>query len=247
MINAYRAALTAVMILAVSSATAKDAPKAPSAVIELFTSQGCSSCPPADVLLETLSHRPDVVVLSLPVDYWDYLGWKDTLASPMFSARQRAYAMERGDRQVYTPQSVVNGSAHALGSDLEAIEAAIHTTSQHKDVLSLPVRAIEHDGRIEVELDEHAGSPKGEIWLIAVATKQSVAIERGENAERQVVYSNVVRKMTRLGPWKGKPCKFAVAREDVVTRDADKMLVVVQAGNGGMPGAILGASWVSGN
>ncbi|GGE42984.1 hypothetical protein GCM10007276_20290 [Agaricicola taiwanensis] len=192
-----------------------------------------------------MAERPDVVVLSLPVDYWDYLGWKDTLASPMFSARQRAYAMERGDRQVYTPQTVVNGVTHALGSDLDAIEAAITSTSRREEVLSLPVRAREHDGRIEVELDEHPSSPKGEIWLIAVASKQQVAIERGENAERKVSYSNVVRKMTRLGPWKGKPCRFAVARDDAMTKDADRVLVVVQAGNGGMPGAILGAAWVS--
>src|ERR687884_289212 len=89
----------------------------PQAVVELFTSQGCSSCPPADAMLGELARRPDVIALSLPVDYWDYLGWKDTLAQPAFSARQRAYAGARGDRQVYTPQVIVNGATPCVGSD----------------------------------------------------------------------------------------------------------------------------------
>ena len=88
----------------------------PRTVIELFTSQGCSSCPPADKLLGQLAGRDDVIALTFPVDYWDYLGWKDTLASPAYSARQRAYARARGDGQVYTPQVVIDGAYHAVGS-----------------------------------------------------------------------------------------------------------------------------------
>src|SRR5262249_30644442 len=94
---------------------------APRAVIELFTRQGCSSCPPADQLLGELTGDPSLVAVSVPVDYWDYLGWKDTLADPHNTARQKAYAHARGDGQVYTPQVVVNGSLHALGSDKAAI------------------------------------------------------------------------------------------------------------------------------
>jgi hypothetical protein len=97
----------------------------PKAVLELFTSQGCSSCPPADKLLGEYAKRDDVLVLSFNVDYWDYLGWKDTLANPDNTERQRAYASARGDRQVYTPQVVVNGSAHVVGSNKADIEAAI--------------------------------------------------------------------------------------------------------------------------
>src|SRR5918993_3798564 len=89
----------------------------PRAVVELFTSQGCSSCPPADAYLVELARRPDIVALTLPIDYWDYLGWKDTLAHSAFSARQRAYAGARGDRQVYTPQAVVNGRELFVGSN----------------------------------------------------------------------------------------------------------------------------------
>src|SRR5918911_4976469 len=93
------------------------ASQTPKAVVELFTGQGCSSCPPADAFLLELAGRPDVVALSFPVDYWDYLGWKDTLAQPAFTARQRAYASARNDKQVYTPQAIVNGAKAVVGSD----------------------------------------------------------------------------------------------------------------------------------
>src|SRR5579863_2385335 len=111
----------------------------PRALLELFTSQGCSSCPAADKLLGELASDPSLVALSVPIDYWDYLGWKDTLASPAHSARQRAYAHVRGDRQVYTPQIVVDGAMHVLGSDKAAIERTIVQTDQKPGVMSLPV------------------------------------------------------------------------------------------------------------
>src|SRR5580693_7151049 len=111
----------------------------PKALIELFTSQGCSSCPPADKLLGQLAMDPSLIAVSLPIDYWDYLGWKDTLADPRNSARQRAYSHARGDREVYTPQVVVNGSLHALGSDPDAIEQAILQSRKGGMALSLPV------------------------------------------------------------------------------------------------------------
>src|SRR5437762_9872047 len=108
-------------------------------VIELFTSQGCSSCPPADKLAGELARDPSLIVLSLPVDYWDYLGWKDTLALPGHTNRQRAYSKTRGDREVYTPQVVVNGARHVLGSDKSAIESALAQTRNQAGTLSLPL------------------------------------------------------------------------------------------------------------
>src|SRR5215213_8380181 len=107
--------LTALGLVLLGQGASDGAIASPQAVVELFTSQGCSSCPPADALLTDLAQRPDVVALTLPVDYWDYLGWKDTLASPAFTARQRAYAHGRSDRQVYTPQIIVNGSRPCMG------------------------------------------------------------------------------------------------------------------------------------
>src|SRR5262245_16170104 len=102
----------------------------PRAVIELFTSQGCSSCPAADKLLAEIARDPNIVAMTLAVDYWDYIGWKDTLAIAGHTTRQRAYAKVRGDRQVYTPQAVINGIAHVLGSDRAAIERTIKRTHE---------------------------------------------------------------------------------------------------------------------
>src|SRR3954462_2077349 len=111
----------------------------PRAVLELFTSQGCSSCPPADKIIGDLARDPSIIALSMPIDYWDYLGWKDTLADSRFSARQRAYSRMRGDREVYTPQVVVNGSTHVVGSDRTGIESAIGKTDTGTGVMSVPV------------------------------------------------------------------------------------------------------------
>ena len=111
----------------------------PRAVVELFTSQGCSSCPPADKIIGELAKDPNVIALSMPIDYWDYLGWKDTLADSRFSARQKAYSQARGDRNVYTPQVIVNGSAQVIGSDRAKIDGAISDTAKADGVMSVPV------------------------------------------------------------------------------------------------------------
>src|SRR5436309_10150353 len=111
----------------------------PRAVVELFTSQGCSSCPPADKIIGELAKDPSVIALSMPIDYWDYLGWKDTLADARFSARQKAYSHARGDRDVYTPQVIVNGAAHVIGSDRARIEGAMDATKKLENVMSVPV------------------------------------------------------------------------------------------------------------
>src|SRR5882757_3940707 len=120
------------------------------AVVELFTSQGCSSCPPADKLLGELSNDPSLVAMSVPIDYWDYLGWKDTLAGPHNTARQKAYAHARGDGQVYTPQVVVNGSLHVLGSDKAAIEHAIAKTRTNDAMSSPPVSLAIADRQLKI-------------------------------------------------------------------------------------------------
>ena len=139
------------------ASTAHAAP--PRAVIELFTSQGCSSCPPADKLLAGLAKDPDVIAISLPVDYWDRLGWKDTFAKHAFTERQQAYAAVRGDGQVYTPQAVVNGSEHVVGSQAAAIEAAIGATSQN---LRVPLSAERKAENILVSIGAGDGQARRE-------------------------------------------------------------------------------------
>src|SRR5579864_4014381 len=133
------AALGTLGVCAIVAIVRPAAAAEPRAVVELFTSQGCSSCPPADKIIGELAKDPSVIALSMPIDYWDYLGWKDTLADARFSARQKAYSRMRGDRDVYTPQAIVNGSAHVVGSDRAGIERAIGTTRKTDGVMSLPV------------------------------------------------------------------------------------------------------------
>lgn len=237
---------TAGLVVALGSLTAVPAAagEAPKSVVELFTSQGCSACPPADRLASELAVKGEALVLTLAVDYWDYLGWKDTLASPANSARQRAYAMSRGDRKVFTPQIVVNGRESVVGGDERSVTAAI-MRADGEDRLALPVTLDVEDGRIEVEV---AGPRKAvaeghaEVWAFGVRRAQEVDIGRGENAGRKIVYANVVKHMTRLGVWEGGPARFEIPANEVLSPDSDGVAVLVQAGNGGKPGAILGAA-----
>jgi hypothetical protein len=223
----------------------------PRAVIELFTSQGCSSCPPADRLMGELAKDPSLVAMSLPVDYWDYLGWKDTLAQHGHSIRERAYAGVRGDGQVYTPQVVVNGLVHVLGSDKAAIEQAIAQTRRTAAPLALPVTMSVADGTVTVTMPAATGAQtSGEVWLCPITSRVQVAIGRGENHGRTLTYTNVVRRWVKLGDWKGEAQTFAlpvskIADADVALKDIDRVTVVVQSGVAAKPGLMLGAATAS--
>ena len=212
----------------------------PRAVVELFTSQGCSSCPPADKLLGELRNDPALVVVSLPVHYWDYLGWKDTLADPRHTARQKAYSLMRGDGDVYTPQVVVNGAAHALGSDRAAIEKAVDTARSRGAHLAVTVEIAVVNGQVSVTVGKGEEGLAGEVWLWAVASTVPVSIRRGENKGRTVTYANVVRRWVKLGDWLG-PGNWTVPLADVKAEMVDSVAVIVQSGSPSKPGAILGA------
>lgn len=239
MTNWMRTGIGALAAVLLSGAGTLAEGKPPRAVLELFTSQGCSSCPPADKLAAEFAKRGDVMVLTFPVDYWDYLGWEDTLASPDHTARQKAYALARGDRKVFTPQIVVNGLDYFVGSDRAGIERAIERLEGSRGLLALKIETREREGLIEVDVPS-AENMSGEAWLLAFAKKREVAISRGENAKHHARYVNVVRKMTRLGTWNGKMVHFRVARAEAVPKDADGYVAVVQAGSGSKPGMILG-------
>ena len=215
----------------------------PRAVVELFTSQGCSSCPPADALLGKLAHDPNVIALTLAIDYWDYIGWKDTLAIPGHANRQKAYSKMRGDRGVYTPQVIVNGSTQALGSDQADIERAIGQSHRASATLSVPVSIKVADGRLTVDApagkgtDEHA-----EVWLCPVSSAVPVAIGRGENHGRTITYHNAVRRWIRLGEWNGAAASWSISLKDLKSEGADKAAVLLQSGSATRPGPMLGAA-----
>jgi hypothetical protein len=217
----------------------------PRAVIELFTSQGCSSCPPADKIIGELAKDPSVIALSLPIDYWDYLGWKDTLADARFSARQKAYSQVRGDREVYTPQVVVNGSMHVIGSDREGIEEAIGITRNADGVMSVPVTMTVAGKQINVSVAASGKGPAamhGEVWICAVSKAVSISIGRGENRGREITYHNVVRNLLKVGDWNGSPGSWSVPLENISREGVDAAAVFVQNGNRDKPGAMLGAA-----
>src|SRR5271169_1293373 len=212
----------------------------PKAVVELFTSQGCSSCPAADRVIGELAAEGRVIALSVPVDYWDYLGWKDTLAQHAHSMRQRGYAGARGDRQVYTPQVVVNGTAQVIGSDRQAIEAACKSAAK----AAVPVTLTRNGDNIEVDIGAGQGAP-ATVWLLTVARATPVAIGRGENHGRTVTYSNVVRSWQRIAEWNGAGVKNSVSISDLTSKDADTVAVLVQSGSVEKPGPIRGAAVLS--
>ena len=218
----------------------------PKAVVELFTSQGCSSCPPADKILGELAKDPSVIALSLPIDYWDYLGWKDTLADSRFSARQKAYSHMRGDRDVYTPQVVVNGAAHVIGSDRARIEGAIKDTGKTDKVMSLPV-TMSLSGKqltVSVAAAKDANTPmRGEIWLCSISKAVPIAIGRGENSGREVIYHNVVRNVLKVGDWNGSPGSWTVPLDSVMRDGIDAAAVLIQDGSRDKPGPMLGAAF----
>ena len=211
-------------------------------VVELFTSQGCSSCPPADKVLGELAKDPGVIAMSMSIDYWDYLGWKDTLADARFSARQRAYSKVRGDRAVYTPQVIVNGSRQLVGSDRAGIENAIKETKKNGSVpvtLSLSGREI----KVSVAAGNAPADARGEVWLSSISNAVPIAIGRGENRGQQITYHNVVRNLLKVGDWSGNAESWTVPIENVMREGVDGAVVFVQEGRSDRPGPMVGAAY----
>ncbi len=208
-------------------------------VVELFTSQGCSSCPPADAVLAELAAKGDVIAVSLPVDYWDYLGWKDTFAQKAFTERQRTYGIARGDREVYTPQAVINGQIHTNGASRSAIAQAVAATAASPAVA---VSATKSATGYDISVGALPGSSaKGAVVLaLPILAHREVAIGRGENARRKVTYTNIAREIIPLGEASsaGSTLKLPAATLD----GADSLIVIVQArAANANAGAILGA------
>jgi len=213
-------------------------------VIEMFTSQGCSSCPPADKLLAGIARRAGVFALSLPVDYWDYVGWKDTLALPYHARRQRHYAKVRGDSRVYTPQAVISGVEHVIGSDPAALLKAAEDCYTRHGALSVSIKVTPVDGGLRVELGASSGKGPREASLVVVrvAARKDVKIRRGENSGKLLTYVNVARGFSRVGEWSGEAAVFTIPRDQIVGDGADGWMIFLQAGEPNRPGVILAAA-----
>ena len=204
----------------------------PKIVLELFTSQGCSSCPPADALLESYTRRDDVIALSVPVDYWDRLGWKDTFASREHTNRQRDYASARGDGQVYTPQAVIGGRFHVVGSSRPAIDSTIAAARTALREFQVPLKVHFEDGVLVVQV---GGAPAGtavsnaRLLLAVVQDAGTVSIRRGENANRTITYYNIVRGLKAIGAWTGTPSTLRVAKSEFTVAGVQSLVVLLQS------------------
>jgi hypothetical protein len=213
------------------------------AVLELFTSQGCESCPAADRLLGELAKEPTLIAMTASVDYWDYLGWKDTLALAGHGNRQRAYARVRGDRDVFTPQMIVNGAAQALGSDRAQIEHAIGQTRRIAGTLSVPLKVAVMDGKLTINAPAgKTASEKSEVWLCPMSKTVSVTITKGENKGKSITYHNVVRRWIKVGEWNGEAASWTVPIAEFRASAVDQVAVIIQQGTAAAPGPMLAAA-----
>lgn len=199
--------------------------------VELFTSQGCSSCPPADALIERLSKEPNIVVLTRPVTYWDELGWKDTLGREANTILQRSYASRGGEGSgVYTPQAMVQGSAAAVGSSESKLRRLIAAEKQ-KPGPAIVARAATDGGRvIMIEQDIKANTS---VQLLALKSEAVVRIGAGENGGRVVRYTNVVLAETDVGRWQGGSATITVPGRIMKQAGADRYAIILREGAAG--------------
>lgn len=230
------AVLMAVWALGPGSAQAEGANPV---VVELYTSQGCSSCPPADALLTELASRNDVIALALHVDYWDYLGWKDELASPQYTKRQKRYAQVANSRSIYTPQMIVGGTEHVVGNKPLKMRDAI-AARKAQDV-GLQMALALSGNRLTVTAKPTRGLPRRMVvQLVRFHPGKNVAIRRGENAGRTITYSNIVTAWDEIGTWDGrKPLNL---KTNVAGNE--RVVVIIQEQG---PGEILAAAQLGGN
>jgi hypothetical protein len=213
----------------------------PKAVLELFTSQGCSSCPQADAMLDEMGKRHDVITLAYHVDYWDYIGWEDTFGAKENSQRQRDYAAAWGSSRIFTPQLVVNGACGVVGNKRDKVDAALATAT-----IPLDVKLSEAgNDTLDVTIAGRTGEGLSEavVWLVTYLDRAEVTIERGENEGKKVAYTHIVTGRQVLGMWDpAKGASLKLPLNEVLTGKSDGAAILVQQDKNGLPGPILGAA-----
>lgn len=212
------------------------------AVVELFTSQGCSSCPPADAVLAELANRNDVIALAYHVDYWDYIGWPDTFGDAAYSDLQRDYAASWNAPRIYTPQLVINGREDVVGSRRNEVENALADAMLP---LSIDVHCEDDMMDISVAAQPDLNVDSTVVWLVTFKSMATVDIERGENSDRSIDYAQIVTGRQALGMWEPNAgLELKMPLNDVMREDSDGVAILLQRENEGLPGPILAASSV---
>ena len=203
------------------------------AVLELFTSEGCSSCPPAEVIVNELAQRPGVLALSFHVDYWDDLGWRDRYSLASATQRQRRYAQALRQSSVYTPQAVIDGSRDVVGSQRGAVMQAV---AGRRDGIQTSVSVS--DGTIQIHVGAGSDAVSADVLLVGYLREATTSIGRGENSGRTVKESNIVLSMDDLGRWNGKPHEFQLSVGRLARNVTDIAVLVQSAGQGAILGAV---------
>lgn len=182
-------------------------------VVELFTSEGCSSCPPADELLGELRERQYVLPLSFHVDYWDYIGWKDRFGDPKFTRRQYAYAEAQGSSMVYTPQMIIAGAIDVVGSDRKAVDKALKDAYSRNSMYRVQVMR-EDDGKVVAHFPEAPIGVPATVWLVTYQKSAESHVKAGENSGRNLMTYNVVRSLQKVGVWTGAETEIELVLDD---------------------------------
>ncbi|MGE4219502.1 MAG: DUF1223 domain-containing protein, partial [Alphaproteobacteria bacterium] len=208
----FRRLAAAVLVLAGFAAGPAEAAETapPAVVVELFTSQGCSTCPPADAFLAELSRRPDIVALEFHVGLWDFLGWNDPLAKAEFSERQHGYLAAMGGRYPYTPQMVIGGRRHEIGSNRDRVEQAILAVQASLTAQpDIAVRRLD-SGHLQIDIGAAAAKDAYDLVLVAYDSRYETDVENGRNKGRRLVNTHVVRSLERIGSWSGSAVSVTV-------------------------------------
>ena len=224
--------LRALAALAASGCTVTVSAQSRPLVVELFTSQGCSSCPPAEASLGQLSARPDVVALAFHVDYWDDLGWRDRFGLAQSVSRQNVYARNLHRTTVYTPQLVIDGRFDAVGAGGGIVAGALAEPRSQ-----VPVTLSLHDAALHVAVGVQPQPGVCDVWLVAYRRHALSAIGRGENAGRNLEEFNIVRELRNLGPWQGAEQAFRVPLSSLPSDSTDVAVLIQHAGQGAIIGA----------
>ena len=230
----FKSIFPPLLILMVAWASAPVAAPAP-VVVELFTAQGCSSCPPADALLGELARKPNIIALAYHVDYWDELGWKDPFSIPAASQRQRGYVKRLAKSGAFTPQAVVSGDTSLIGSNRAEMKAAVEA-----DRDALAIELSKASGNLSINLPERWIEPM-DVLVVSYLAEATTRIGAGENARRSLKEFNIVRSFKRIGRWDGKPQKMSVPL-NTLPRDATSVAVMLQRPG---QGAIAGAATIT--
>jgi hypothetical protein len=212
-------------------------------VVELFTSQGCKSCPPADAILGELAGRRDIVALAYHVDYWDYLGWRDTLARPENTQRQQDYGKAFKIRTVYTPQAIVNGRSHVNGAKRAKVNTLVDTLARSGSGLTVDLEVSRAGDSVFIDAGAAPGKGKAHLVLVHFSGPKDVEIGRGENAGKTMTYVNAVTDVQTAGIWHGKATRFELPASEIAKKGGCVALLQA-ADKAGLPGAILGAALI---